>query len=89
MCQWFSDRMDGEWIKNKDRFIKKIELMDANFCTNDPKALNFSKWDNVFYMPNCVDQSLENLEVYKNKYFKSDVFFAMSHGVHRGVLKKR
>ena len=88
LCQWFLDRMDGEWIKNKDRFIKKIELMDANFCTTDPKALNFSKLNNVYYMPNCVDQSLENLEVYKNKYFKSDVFFAMSHGVHRGVLKK-
>ncbi len=88
LCQWFLDRMDGEWVKNKDRFIKKIELMDANFCTTDPKALNFSKWDNVHYMPNCVDQSLENLEIYNNKYFKSDVFFAMSHGVHRGVLKK-
>ena len=39
-------------------------------------------------MPNCVDQSLEKLEIYNNDYFKSDVFFAMSHGVHRGVLKK-
>ena len=39
-------------------------------------------------MPNPVDQSLEKLENYKNKYFNSDVFFAMSHGVHRGVLKK-
>ena len=88
LCQWFLDRMDGEWVKNKDRFIKKIELMDANFCTTDPKALNFSKWDNVYYIPNCVDQSLENLEIYNNNYFKSDVFFAMSHGVHRGQLKK-
>ena len=39
-------------------------------------------------MPNCVDQSLEKLQIYNNDYFKSDVFFAMSHGVHRGVLKK-
>ena len=39
-------------------------------------------------MPNCVDQSLEKLEIYNNNHFKSDVFFAMSHGVHRGVLKK-
>ena len=38
-------------------------------------------------MPNCVDQSLEKLEIYNNNYFKSDVFFAMSHGVHRGELK--
>ena len=88
LCQWFLDRMDDQWINNKDRFLKKIELMDANFCTTEPKALNFSKFDKIYYMPNCVDPSLENLEIYKNKYFKSDVFFAMSHGVHRGVLKK-
>ena len=88
LCQWFLDRMDGEWFKNKDRFIKKIKLMDANFCTTEPKSLKFRKYDNVYYMPNCVDQSLEKLEIYNNKYFKSDVFFAMSHGVHRGVLKK-
>ena len=88
LCQWFLDRMDGEWEKNKTRFIEKMKLMDANFCTTDPKSLKFNKIDNVFYMPNCVDYSLEKLEIYNNDYFKSDVFFAMSHGVHRGVLKK-
>ena len=39
-------------------------------------------------MPNCVDPSLEKLETYNNNHYKSDVFFAMSHGVHRGILKK-
>ena len=87
LCQWFLDRMDDEWAKNKDRFIKKIDLMDANFCTTEPKSLKF-KSSSVYYMPNCVDQSLEKLKIYNNQYFKSDVFFAMSHGVHRGVLKK-
>ena len=43
MCQWFLDRMDGEWKSNKDRFIKKMHLMDANFCTTDPNSLNFNK----------------------------------------------
>ena len=42
----------------------------------------------VFYIPNPVDESFEKLENYKNKNFNNDVFFAMSHGVHRGVLKK-
>ena len=87
LCQWFLDRMDDEWVKNKDRFIKKIDLMDANFCTTDPKSLKFNN-SSVYYMPNCVDKSLEKLKIYNNHYFKSDVFFAMSHGVHRGVLKK-
>ena len=39
-------------------------------------------------MPNPVDPSLEKMNIYENKNFSSDVFFAMSHGVHRGVLKK-
>ncbi len=88
MCQWFLDRMDGEWKYNKDRFLKKMHLMDANFCTTDPNSLNFNKKYLTFYMPNCVDPSLEKLKTYNNNFYKSDVFFAMSHGVHRGILKK-
>ncbi len=88
MCQWFLDRMDSEWIKNKKRFLDKIDLMDISFCTTDPKSLNFNKKLNVHYMPNPVDESFEVLRNYENRYFNNDVFFAMSHGVHRGVLKK-
>ena len=72
----------------KIRFTKKMHLMDANFCTTDPKSLNFDKKKPTYYMPNCVDPSLEKLKTYNNKFYKSDVFFAMSHGVHRGILKK-
>ena len=88
MAQWFLDRMDSQWLNNKNRFLDKIDLMDASFCTTDPKSLNLNKKHNVFYMPNPVDQSFETLENYNNKYFNNDIFFAMSHGVHRGVLKK-
>ena len=88
MAQWFLDRMDSEWINNKKRFLDKIELMDASFCTTDPKSLNLNKKFNIFYLPNPVDQSFETLKNYNNKFFNNDVFFAMSHGVHRGILKK-
>jgi len=88
MAQWFLDRMDSQWINNKKRFLDKIDLMDASFCTTDPKSLNLNKKHKVFYMPNPVDESFERLENYKNKFFNNDVFFAMSHGVHRGILKK-
>jgi len=79
--------MDSDWKFNKKRFLEKIDLVDASFCTSDPKAINLSRRKNVYYMPNPVDLSLEKLENYKNKSFNNDVFFAMSHGVHRGVLK--
>ena len=88
MAQWFLDRMDSEWINNKKRFLDKIELMDASFCTTDPKSLELNNIYNIHYLPNPVDPSFETLENYKNKSFNNDVFFAMSHGVHRGVLKK-
>ena len=89
MAQWFLDRMDGQWINNKKRFLDKIDLMDASFCTTDPNSLSINKNYNIHYLPNPVDQSFETLENYKNNFFNNDVFFAMSHGVHRGVLKRR
>ena len=88
IVQWFLDRMDSHWLKNKKRFIDKIDLMDVSFCTTDPSSLNIKNKHRIYYLPNPVDESFETLENYKNKLFKSDIFFAMSHGVHRGVLKK-
>ena len=35
--------MDTKWIKNLRRFEDKIDLMDANFCTSDPKSLKLNK----------------------------------------------
>jgi len=88
ICQWFLDRMDTQWSKNLVRFKDKMQLMDANFCTTDPKTLNISKKNPIFYMPNPVDSSFETLKNFDKKSLTNDVFFAMSHGVHRGVLKK-
>ena len=88
ICQWFLDKMDNkEWIVNKNRFQKKIHLMDSNFCTTWPKALRLNN-KKVYFIPNPVDENFENLKIYKNRNFQYDLFFAMSHGVHRGTLKK-
>jgi len=88
IVQWFLDRMDSNWLVNRKRFLDKIEIMDASFCTTDPSALKFSSKQNIFYMPNPVDESFESLHNYKHENFNNDVFFAMSHGVHRGILKR-
>jgi glycosyltransferase involved in cell wall biosynthesis len=87
-CQWFLDRMDSKWIKNLKRFKHKLDLMDANFCTSDPKSLKIKKINPIYYLPNPVDESFEVLRNDQNSFLNNDVFFAMSHGVHRGVLKK-
>ena len=88
MCQWFLDRMDGEWRKNYLRFERKLDLMDANFCTSDPKILKRDSKIKNYYLPNPVDESFEKLKNCSHQYLNNDVFFAISHGVHRGVLKK-
>ncbi|WP_440676906.1 glycosyltransferase [Candidatus Pelagibacter sp. HIMB1587] len=87
ISQWFLDRMDTKWKNNKIRFMDKIKYMDYSFCTTDPKVLNL-KNHKVSYIPNPVDESLDDMKVYENKNPEFDLFFAMSHGVHRGVLKK-
>ena len=88
ISQWFLDRMDTEWKRNLSRFTDKMNLMDTNFCTTDPKRLNVGKKTPIHYIPNPVDESFEKLKNYEKKYLPNDLFFAMSHGVHRGVLKK-
>ena len=87
-CQWFLDRMDSKWIYNLNRFKHKYDLMDANFCTSDPRSLKFRKIKPIYYLPNPVDESFEKLRNYENRFLNNDIFFAMSHGVHRGVLKR-
>ena len=88
IIQWFLDKMTEEWGKNKTRFLDKINLMDCNFCTTSPDALSFSKKNKVYFIPNPSDISFETLKCYENKHPLYDLFFAMSHGVHRGILKK-
>ena len=89
LAQWFLDRMDGIWEKNKFRFLAKSKFMDANFITTSPNVLEFlSKEEKIFFIPNPADKSFETLENYNDDACIFDVFFALSHGVHRGILKK-
>ncbi len=87
--QWFLDPLNKrgpDFERNRDRILNKINSVDATFLTTSPSALNFVPKDKCFYIPNPSDKSFETL----NNFHKScnvDVFFALSHGVHRGVLK--
>ena len=63
--------------------------MDANFITTSPTVLKFLPKDKkIYFIPNPADKSFETLDNYTNKNCIYDVFFALSHGVHRGVLKR-
>jgi len=87
--QWFLDPLNKkgpDFERNKDRILDKIDSVDATFLTTSPSALSFMPKDKCFFIPNPSDKSFETLNNF-DKSCNVDVFFALSHGVHRGVLK--
>jgi hypothetical protein len=90
IAQWFLDPLnkDGpDFERNKKRILDKSEYIDSNFITTSPDVLGFlPKNTNNYFIPNPVDRSFETLNNFANPC-SVDVFFALSHGVHRGVLK--
>ena len=87
--QWFLDPLNKkgpDFQRNKDRILDKIKVVDSTFLTTSPDVLSFLKDKKSFYIPNPSDKSFETLNNF-NKSCNVDVFFALSHGVHRGVLK--
>mgnify|MGYP001208213296 CR=1 FL=1 len=90
MSQWFLDPLNKkgpDFVRNKSRILDKTEYMEANFLTTSPDVLGFlSKKTRNYFIPNPSDTSFETLKNY-NKNCNMDVFFALSHGVHRGILK--
>ena len=90
IAQWFLDPLnkDGpDFDKNKKRILDKLSFIDASFLTTSPDVLKFIKRkDNFYFIPNPTDPSFELLNNFNN-HCEMDVFYAISHGVHRGNLK--
>ena len=87
--QWFLDPLNKygpDYERNKNRILDKMDVIDASFSTTSPDVLSFLDSKKNFYIPNPADKSFEILNNF-NKSCNVDVFFALSHGVHRGVLK--
>ena len=88
ISQWFLDpvgKSGPDFEKNTSRINEKKLFLDATFLTTDPSVLS-RKIENSYYIPNPCDESFETLKNYEHNC-ANDVFFAMSHGVHRGALK--
>jgi len=88
IAQWFLDpvsKKGPDYKRNRERITKKSNICNFNFLTTSPSALDFNL-KNAHFMPNPCDEAFEILSNYNNNC-RSDIFFAMSHGVHRGSLK--
>ena len=87
--QWFLDPLNKngpDYERNKSRILDKIKVVDSTFLTTSPDVLNFLNNKNSYFIPNPSDEAFETLNNF-NYSCNVDVFFALSHGVHRGVLK--
>ena len=78
--------------KNLQSISKYLNLVDHTFITTHPSVLkknypNFSNYDNLHFFFVPVDKNIEQFSVY-NLNPQKDIFYAMSHGVNRGTLKK-
>jgi len=77
--------------KNVDNISKYIDFVDHTFLTTHPDILkknykSFEKTNNLHFLFVPVDLNIEKYDVFKLNP-KKDLFYAMSHGVNRAVLK--
>jgi hypothetical protein len=89
---WYEDsinRLGPDYFQNK-LFIEKYKnVIDKYFVTTSPEMVHAEIPRNKLnFLPIPCSEFSENLNLYKNKNFYYDVFYAVSHGVNRGVLKK-
>ncbi len=88
--QWFIDPLNKngpDYEKNKKRILNLIKVTECNFLTTSPDVISFlPKNMNNYFIPNPTDSSLDTLNNFDN-HCDNDVFFALSHGVHRGTLR--
>ena len=91
ICSWFIDSVSPEFLKDntKNNFLKNLELVDYCFLTSSPNIFKGHKnFNKLKFIPNPVDEAIDNYKNYKNKYNEYDIFVAISHGQNRGTLKK-
>jgi len=89
--QYFVDTLDPKFEKfsqHQKRFFLKYQICDTNFITTDPTTLDFVDKSKTFYIPNVCDSSIDTLNNFEYENLEYDIFFALSHGQHRGELKK-
>ena len=75
--------------KNISNISRYSKLVDHNFITTHPNVLKKQGIDdkNFHFIFVPVDKNIECFDVFNMKPVK-DLFYAMSHGVNRGILKK-
>ena len=89
---WYEDHVADfgpNWKKNLQLIEKNNDLIDNYFITTHPDVIKTKiNKKKLNFLPIPVDKNIEFLDIYKNKYRYKDLFFALSHGVNFGGLRK-
>jgi glycosyltransferase involved in cell wall biosynthesis len=89
---WYEDsinRSGPDFNKNKQFIEKYKNYVDQFFVTTDKNNIHTSiPKDKLNFIPVPCSYLSENLNLYKTRNHEFDLFYAVSHGVNRGVLKK-
>ena len=89
---WYEDsinRNGPDYNKNKQFIEKYKDYVDQYFVTTDKNNVHTSIPKNKLnFIPIPCSYVSENLNLYQTKNHEFDIFYAVSHGVNRGTLKK-
>jgi len=89
---WYEDHIANygpNWKANLSLVEKNHKLIDNYFITTHPSVIKTSiDKKKISYLPIPVDKNIETLNIYENKHRYKDLFFALSHGVNFGGLRK-
>jgi glycosyltransferase involved in cell wall biosynthesis len=89
---WYEDSINKkgpDYIKNKTFIEKYKNYVDQYFITTDVNNIETSiPKKKLNFIPVPASSLSENLNLYKTKNHEYDIFYAVSHGVNRGILKK-
>jgi glycosyltransferase involved in cell wall biosynthesis len=89
---WYEDSINKkgpDYNKNKQFIEKYKDLVDQFFVTTNKDYVDTSIPKNKLnFIPVPCSYITENLNLYQTKNHEFDIFYAVSHGVNRGILKK-
>jgi glycosyltransferase involved in cell wall biosynthesis len=89
---WYEDSINKngpDYNKNKQFIEKYKDYVDQYFVTTDKNNIHSSIPKNKLnFMPIPCSYVCENLNLYQTRNHEFDIFYAVSHGVNRGKLKK-
>jgi glycosyltransferase involved in cell wall biosynthesis len=89
---WYEDSINKngpDYNKNKQFIEKYKDYVDQYFVTTDKNNIHASIPKNKLnFFPIPCSYTNENLNLYQTRNHEFDIFYAVSHGVNRGTLKK-